>query len=166
MARSRNDGALLAPAGSRTEPQSELTDEQWLLIKDLFPEIPPSPKGGRPRVATRPCVDAILWILRSGARWKDLPQHFPSPATCWRRFDAWTKAGIWPQAWSRLLRRLDSQGQIDTEETSADGTFSSAKKGVSALVRPNAEKAPRLWCIAMETASPWACSSPVPVPTK
>ena len=166
MSRSRNNGALIVPAGSRMEPQPELTDEQWLLIEDLFPEVQPSPQGGRPRAATRACVEGILWILRSGARWKDLPRHFPSPSTCWRRFDAWTQAGIWPRAWSRLLRRLDSNGQIDTEETSADGTFASAKKGVNASARPNAARAPRSWCIATEMVSPWVSMSPAPALTK
>jgi transposase len=166
MSRSRDNGALLAQAGSRMEPQSELTDEQWLLIKDLFPEPAPSANGGRPRAPTRPCVEGILWILRSGARWKDLPTHFPSPSTCWRRFDAWTQAGIWQRAWSRLLRRLDSRGQVDTDDTIADGTFASAKKGANASARPNAAKAPRSWCIATETAFRWASISRAPAPTK
>jgi transposase len=71
-------------------------------------------------------------MLRTGARWKDLPKRFPSPSTCWRRLRDWTEAGIWEQAWSRLLRWLDANGQLNTEETFADGTFSSAKKGVNA----------------------------------
>ncbi len=61
-------------SGSKTEPVFELTDEQWNLISDLFPEQPVGPKGGRPPVPSRPCVEGIIWILRSGARWKDLPK--------------------------------------------------------------------------------------------
>lgn len=118
--------------GSTRELDERLTDEQWLLISDLFPDAPPSPKGGRPRVATRDCVDGILWMLHSGARWKDLPKYFPSPSTCWRRFQEWTEAGIWKQAWARLLRKLDRRGRIDWSESMADGTFASAKKGAIA----------------------------------
>ena len=118
--------------GSTKELDKQLTDEQWLLIADLFPNTPRSSKGGRPRVPTRDCVEGILWVLRSGARWKDLPRNFPSPPTCWRRFKEWTEAGIWARAWARLLRKLDRQGRIDWSESMADGTFSSAKKGVIA----------------------------------
>lgn len=118
--------------GSTKELDKQLTDEQWLLIANLFPDPPPSPKGGRPRAPTRDCVEGILWVLRSGARWKDLPQGFPSPPTCWRRFREWTEAGIWKQAWARLLRKLDRGGRIDWSESMADGTFASAKKGAIA----------------------------------
>jgi hypothetical protein len=54
--------------GARTVPNSELTDEPWDVIRDLFVEIP---TGGRPRIAPRPCLEGILWLLRAGARWKD-----------------------------------------------------------------------------------------------
>jgi len=125
----RSRRTVESSAGSKTEPDLELSDEQWNLISDLFPEQPVGPKGGRPTVASRPCVEGVLWILRSGARWKDLPKHFPSPATCWRRLKAWTEAGIWEKAWGRLLRKLDRLGEINRDESFADGTFSSAKKG-------------------------------------
>ena len=75
-------------AGSRMEPvaclvSSQLTDEQWRLISDLFAAAKPNPHGGRPRADPRQCLEGILWVLRSGARWKDLPRSFPSYVTCW-----------------------------------------------------------------------------------
>ena len=107
----RSRRAVESPTGSTMEPEFELTDEQWNLIADLFPESSVGPKGGRPRVASRPCAEGILWILRTGAPWKDLPKRFPSPATCWRRLKAWTEAGVWEAAWARLVRRLDREGR-------------------------------------------------------
>ena len=121
-------------AGSTTEPKRQLTDEQWLLIADLFANDRPGPEGGRPRVPPRRCVEGILWVLRSGARWKDLPQSFPSYPTCWRRLQQWTALGLWQKAWTRLLRELADLGQIQWEESIADGMFSPAKKGGSALI--------------------------------
>jgi transposase len=132
-----------APAGSRTEPKSELTDEQWFLIESFFPEETVSPAGGRPRVPARQCLAGVIWVLRSGARWKDLPEGFPSPATCWRRLQEWTQMGLWVKIWSTLGRQLDKKGRVEHDEAIGDGTFSSAKKGVSALEKPNEARAPR-----------------------
>ena len=142
--------------GPGTEPVSQLTDEQWLLIEDLFRNPQPSPKGGRPLRGSRSCVEGVLWVLRTGARWKDLPRDFPSPATCWRRHRSWTESGVWEQAWARLLRILDRQGELDFEETTADGTFSSAKKGVPRSERPNVAKEPRSWSTERGTGFPSA----------
>jgi transposase len=150
MLRSRTDGAELALAGSRMEPDCRLTDEQWQLISDLFPEHEYRPSGGRPIADSRACVEGILWVLKSGARWRDLPKHFPSPSTCWRRHGAWTRNGIWAQAWSRLLRLLKQQGLLKLDEALADGTFSPAKKGALVSARPNEAKGPRSWFWPME----------------
>jgi transposase len=117
---------------SKTEPQWQLSDEQWFLIADLFPWEPPSTVGGRPRVPPRPCLEGILWVLRTGARWKDLPKSFPSYPTCWRRLREWSESGVFQRAWARVLRKLDGLGRIDWQEAIADGTFASAKKGVPA----------------------------------
>ena len=92
------------------EPQ--LSDEHWQLISDLFANPAPSPKGGRPMADPRACLEGILWILRSGARWKDLPKCFPSYVTCWRRFVDWTGSGTLEKAWKRLLGKLDRAGKI------------------------------------------------------
>lgn len=124
---------------------AELTDEQWSLISDLFPDKSTGPRGGRPRISSRACFEGILWVLRSGARWKDLPSHFPSYASCWRRFAAWSVAGIWDQALARLLEELDRQGKLNWDEGMADGTFASAKKGVTSSARPSEAREPSSW---------------------
>lgn len=137
-------------AGSRMEPDAttvrpQLSDEQWALVSDLFAPPKPNPAGGRPRADVRQCLEGILWVLRSGARWKDLPRSFPSYVTCWRRFVEWTGEGIWDKAWRRLLKKLDKQGEIDWEEGIADGTFASAKKGAKTSVQPSEARGPSLW---------------------
>lgn len=126
---------------SRTEPRFELTDAQWLVIADLFPEPKMTSSGGRPRVSSRMCFEGIAWVLRTGARWKDLPTFFPSPATCWRRHRDWTESGLFQQAWKRLLGKLDRLGKIDWEQSLADGTFVRAKKGANWSGKPSAAKA-------------------------
>ena len=127
--------------GSRMDSECELTDKQWELIADLFPWEPPASEGGRPQVHPRDCLEGILWVLRTGARWKDLPKTFPSKSTCHLRLKTWTEAGLLEQAFLRLVMKLDENEQIDFSETFADGTFSSAKKGAKRLDRHVAAKA-------------------------
>jgi transposase len=128
--------------GSRTAPKPYLNDEQWNLIADLFPHPPMTTAGGRPRVPPRACLEGVLWILVSGARWKDLPERYPSPSTCWRRLKEWTESGVFCEAWKRLLGRLDALGGIDWEEAIGDGTFSPGKKGAPRSATPRRAKAP------------------------
>lgn len=114
---------------SKTDRTFFLTDKQWNLIADLFLWKPPVEKGGRPQVHPRDCLEGILWVLVTGARWKDLPNEDPSKATCHRRFQQWTREGIFLVAWQRILEQMDENSQINLTETFADGKFASAKKG-------------------------------------
>jgi transposase len=66
---------------------SELTDEQWNKIEPLLPKPKRGKTGGRPSRDNRACFEGILWVVRCGARWKDLPARYPSPSTCWRRLN-------------------------------------------------------------------------------
>lgn len=128
--------------GARTVPKPFLTDSQWNLIKDLFENPDPSPDGGRPRINARDCLEGILWVLKTGAPWKYLPEQYPSPCTCWRRHRDWTEAGLIVKAWERLLRNLDRRKLLDWSQAMGDGTFSPAKKGGLRLVTPKRAKAP------------------------
>ena len=81
-----------------------LSDRQWELIEHLFPEPKRRRDGrGRPWASNRQCVEGILWVLRTGARWRDLPAEYPSGVTCWRRLRRWEDEGVWREAWQQLL---------------------------------------------------------------
>ena len=82
----------------------ELTNEQWALLKPLFDKPPTVQTRGRPRRADREVLNDVLWILRSGARWCDLPGRFPPYQTCHRRFQEWVRDGR-PEAGARNARR-------------------------------------------------------------
>lgn len=129
--------------GARTTPPPYLNDEQWIVIADLFADPEPHTAGGRPRVPPRPCLEGVLWILKSGARWKDLPERYPSPATCWRRLKEWTESGVFREAWVRLLKKLDQFRDLHWDEAIADGTFAPGKKGAPRSATPRKAKAPR-----------------------
>ena len=123
----------------------ELTDEQWEKLSPLFPEPKASPKGGPKPIPNRPVFEGILWLLRSGARWKDMPREYPSPATCWRRLWQWEEDGTLLKAWHAYLSALDEKGRLKWEECFADGSFAPAKKGGSSLGKPNAERVQSGW---------------------
>ncbi len=124
---------------------SLLTDAQWLRIERLLPHPERSSKGGRPPIDNRACFEGILWVLRSGARWKDLPHGYPSPTTCWRRLRDWEEQGVWERAWVALIHALDERGELNWMEVFADGTFAPAKKGATPWVRPNVARVQSLW---------------------
>jgi transposase len=124
----------------------ELTDEQWTLIEPLLAELPKRGDGkGRPWRDNREIMNGILWILRSGARWKDLPNKFPSYQTCHRRFQAWVKDGSLRRVLETLAHDLETRGEINLSECFIDGTFVAAKKGASELVKLSGAKARNSW---------------------
>jgi transposase len=121
----------------------ELTEMQWAVVEPLLPKR--EGNMGRPERGAREVFEGILWILRTGAPWKDLPERFPPYQTCHRRFQAWSKSGTLKEALRALAQDLEERGQIDLSECFIDGTFASAKKGAVALVLQSAAKAPRSW---------------------
>jgi hypothetical protein len=58
-----------------------------------------------------------------------MPDWYPSASTCWRRLQQWEQQGVWLEIWRKFLSELDEQSQLKWEETFADGSFASAKKG-------------------------------------
>lgn len=141
---------------SKTDDQKQLSDEQWFLIEDLFPWQPPGWMGGRPPVPPRAVLEALLWLLRIGGRWKDLPSWAPSESTCRRRLKKWTQSGILTEVWARLVQLSEELGEIDWNHLIADGTFCRAKKGAISSVSEEKEKAQPPWFLWMETRHRWA----------
>lgn len=120
--------------------QALRTEQLWERVRSLLPPRPVSPEGGRPPADDRACFEGIVWVLRSGARWRDLPDHFPSPATCWRRHRDWTEAGVWQAVWTLVLEELQAQGKLKPKELFLDATFVPAKKGGKKSVKPSAAR--------------------------
>ncbi|WP_444921746.1 transposase [Microbulbifer sp. CnH-101-G] len=134
--------------------KSELTNDQWKLIKPCLPELKRG-KGGPKPIDNRACFEGILWVLRSGARWKDLPSHYPSPSTCWRRLQFWEEQGAWLHAWRRFLELLDQQSLLNWEEVFSDGSFAPAKKGDSKSGKPSGARVQSGWWWSMAKVFHW-----------
>ena len=124
----------------------DLTDEQWRLIEPLIPTPPHRADGrGRPRCNPRHVMNGILWVMRTGAAWADIPSRYPSRSTCHRYFQARVKAGVFVKILNTLAEDLYARGQIDLAECFIDGTFVPAKKGALPSVRPSGVKGARSW---------------------
>ncbi len=84
--------------------------------------------------------DGIIWVLRSGARWNDLPDQYPPASTCSSRLQPWEEQRVWLKIWPKFLSKLNQQVQLDWPETLAGGRLARAEKGAQALERPKAER--------------------------
>src|SRR5215813_5466699 len=89
----------------------DLTDEQWTVLEPAFRPRRRADGRGRPWIAPRAVLNGVLWILRTGAPWHDLPPRYPSYQTCHRRFQLWQRSG-----WS-------SQDLVETPATQLLGGF-------------------------------------------
>jgi transposase len=99
--------------------RNRLTDEQWELIADVFPAPAAT---GRPPVDRRDVVDGILWIMRTGAPWRDLPEEFGKWGTVWDLFDKWNDDGTLDEIVHRLRAARVDLGDIDQQLWCVDGT--------------------------------------------
>ena len=103
----------------------ELNDTQWSVISDLFPC---SSDRGRPRRDDRTLLNAIFWMLCSGAAWRDLPERYGPWQTAYDRFSEWKQAGLFDQILRHLHLRLDAQELIDLDTWMVDATSIRASK--------------------------------------
>ncbi len=107
-----------------------LTDQQWERIRHHFPEEHrPGSHPGRKPIATRDVLEAVLWILNTGAQWHMLPQCYPNYKTVHRRFQNWCRQGVLREVLVDLAQTLHEQGDLDESEAFIDGMFSAAKGG-------------------------------------
>ncbi len=102
----------------------QLSNQQWQRVNSMIPQGKP---GGRPPLDRRPILDGILWILRTGAPWRDLPKEFGKWKTVWRLFDQWNGDGTL----DRLLQSLQGEVAINTELWCIDGTVIRAARCAS-----------------------------------
>jgi transposase len=100
--------------------RGELSDKQWERLRPLLP--PQKPNTGRPNLEHRQIINGILWVLRTGAPWRDLPERYGKWTTVSSRFYRWRKAGVWEQVLAQLQAEGDAQSELDWEVHFVDGT--------------------------------------------
>src|SRR4051794_28226393 len=108
-----------------------LTDELWAIAEPLLPERVPGPEGGRPSVGDREALTGILFVLKTGIPWEDLPCEMGcgSGMTCWRRLRDWQQDGTWDTIHRVLLGHLRGADKIDWSRALVDSGFVHAAYG-------------------------------------
>lgn len=100
--------------------RGELTDRQWAALAPLLPAR--KPRTGRPAKDHRQIINGILWIDRTGAPWRDLPERYGPWRTVASRFYRWRKAGVWAQVLAALQAKADAEGRLDWNIHFVDGS--------------------------------------------
>ena len=104
-----------------------LRDDQWQRIEALLP--PQHDTGGRPAKPHRPIVEAMIWVLRTGAPWRDVPVAYGPWQTVYTRFSRWSKSGVLQRVLESLAKGRDDEGYlIDATIVRAHQDASSARK--------------------------------------
>lgn len=125
----------------------KLTEEQWQLIEPLIPkQRVRKDRKGRPSTDRRQLVQGMMWILKTGARWQDLPRdRFPPYQTVHRHYQEWVKKGLFKKILERLVEHLRKKGKINLAETFIDASFAEAKKGVKKSAKPSLVRELKSW---------------------
>ena len=124
----------------------DLTDKQREILASLLPEPPRREDGrGRTWADSRKLLNGMLWVLRTGAQWQDLPGRYGTKSTCHRRFQQWVEAGVFEQILKTLAEGLKERGGLDLSECFVDATFASAKTGDPVSAPPGMAKVARSW---------------------
>ena len=113
-------------------------DELWEVVEPLIPKVERRYRyPGRRRVPDRRALTGILFVLKTGIPWEELPQEMGcgSGVTCWRRLREWQEQGVWQRLHEALLARLNAAGEIDWQRAAVDSSHVRAFGGVSTPAR-------------------------------
>ena len=104
-------------------------DELWAEVEPVLAERDPPEGTGRKRIDQRAALDAIIFRLRSGCPWNQLPQAFPDDSSVHRTLQRWQQRGVFDRLWARLVEACDELGGGDWEWQAADGRLGTARSG-------------------------------------
>lgn len=139
-----------------------ITDEQWKIIEPHIPEGKSGKdKPGRPAIDFRAVLNGILWILRTGAPWHDLPRRHAPYQTCHRRFQEWVEASVMQAILKSIWDDLRVRGGIKDIEGFIDGSYVPVKKRGSRRQMPgwqcdkNHGNCKQRWSSTRYLSCPW-----------
>jgi len=100
--------------------RGDLTNEQWEQMEALLPKA--NTKRGRPAQDHRQLLNGMIWVLRTGAPWRDMPERYGKWTTIYSRFQRWRKSGVWDKMFAKLQTALDVESNVDWEIHFIDST--------------------------------------------
>src|SRR5690606_8914108 len=89
-------------------PRHALTEAQWEVIRTLVPKR----RGPQPKLDDRKFIDAVLYRMKTGVPWRDLPERFGAWKTVYNRFSNWSRRGHWRRNFDALQYEVDDEGLI------------------------------------------------------
>ena len=104
--------------------RGDLTESEWRLLKDLLP--PERGRRSRPASDNRPIVNGILWHIRTGAPWRDVPEKYGKWITVYQRFRRWSAAGLWEAVATTLAQAMADNSRHSIDSTTVRGHVSAA----------------------------------------
>jgi transposase len=108
--------------------RTDLSEKQW---RQLEPLLPSNPHRGHTYVDHRRVLNGILWRLKTGAPWRDVPARYGPWQTCYDRFVRWSRNGTWQRVLASLQATADANGQIDWEGAALDSTHIKAHRSAA-----------------------------------
>lgn len=105
--------------------RTDLSERQW---RQLQPYLPSNPHRGHAYVEHRRVLNGIIWRLKTGAPWRDIPERYGPWQTCYDRFVRWSRNGTWQQVLSLLQAKADANGQVDWDGAALDSTHIKAQR--------------------------------------
>jgi transposase len=117
--------------------RGDLTDTQYARLQPLLPRSEGKP--GHPYQDHRKVINGILWRLRTGAPWRDLPERYGPWQTCYDRLVRWRRAGVWERIFQTLLGQADAQGHVEWSVISVDSTVVRAHQHAAGARRTPAQ---------------------------
>jgi transposase len=109
-----------------------VSDELWTVVEPMLPKRRVRRgKGGRPPVPDRDAFAGIVFVLKTGIAWEDLPREMGcgSGMSCWRRLRDWHRAGVFKRLHRRLLGELRKSGRLDWSRALVDSASVRAMHG-------------------------------------
>ena len=107
----------------------EVSDELWDIIQSILDELDPPADTGRPRTGQRAALNGIIYQMRSGVQWNQLPRRFGDDSSVHRTMQRWIARGVFRLLWAVLIENCEELGAVDWQWQSADGAVSKARFG-------------------------------------
>lgn len=108
----------------------EVGDELWAVFLEILAQLdPPAKRPGRPRADPRPILNGIIYVMRTGCQWNQLPKTFGDDSTVHRTMQRWIERGVLKRFWAVLIENCEELGGVDWQWQSADGAMGKARFG-------------------------------------